>query len=122
MFDLAINTTLDQNPSRPSSSILLGICADFSIPGNKGVRFFWLFGKEFLNLFTLKFTRVNYVEVETIFLWRLKIRVIRIIRKSKLRFLRDFSALCVFSGIRRTKEFVPKLDDFIEERYDSTCS
>ncbi|KAK8506671.1 hypothetical protein V6N12_038490 [Hibiscus sabdariffa] len=31
-----------------------------------------------------------------------------------------FSALCVFSGIRRTMEFVPKLDDLIEEHYDST--
>ncbi|KAL4297846.1 hypothetical protein GQ457_12G029630 [Hibiscus cannabinus] len=56
-------------------------CADFSIPGKRGCAIFSVFGKEFPNLFALLFIRVNYVEVETIFSWRLKIQVIR---KSKL--------------------------------------
>ncbi|KAK8713387.1 hypothetical protein V6N13_148605 [Hibiscus sabdariffa] len=87
MFDLAINTTLDQNPSRPTSSLRLEICVDFSCYGNKAVRYFWPFGKEFSNLFALKFL------------------------------------VSVFSPVnRKSKVFVPKLDDLIEEHNDSTCS
>ncbi|KAK8656817.1 hypothetical protein V6N13_098752 [Hibiscus sabdariffa] len=77
MFDLAINTTLDPKTLiylPKNSSLLLGVGADFPIPGKGCFAIFGLFGKEFPNLFALKFIRVNYVEVETIFSWRLRIQ------------------------------------------------
>ncbi|KAK8662700.1 hypothetical protein V6N13_024591 [Hibiscus sabdariffa] len=95
MFDLAINTTLDPNPKLAAQALSPSpLCADFShYPGKRGSAIFGLFGKEFPNLFALKFIRVNYVEVETIFSWGLRIQVSR---NQSCDFLRDFS-LCAIS-------------------------
>ncbi|KAK8698039.1 hypothetical protein V6N13_114171 [Hibiscus sabdariffa] len=44
MFDLAINTTLESNPSHPT---LLHLCADFLVPGFGVVRFLLVSGRSF---------------------------------------------------------------------------
>ncbi|KAL4283175.1 hypothetical protein GQ457_16G020370 [Hibiscus cannabinus] len=59
MFDLAINTTLESNPSRLYPCPL---CADFPCLGNWVVRFLLVFGNEFPN-FALLFIRVDLVEI-----------------------------------------------------------
>ncbi|KAL4304180.1 hypothetical protein GQ457_10G011820 [Hibiscus cannabinus] len=74
----------------PKFSSLSFVRRLFPLLGKSGSAIFGLFGKEFPNLFALKFIRVNYVEVEMIL--------------SK----------------RGTKEFVSWLDDLIEELCIST--
>ncbi|KAL4295593.1 hypothetical protein GQ457_12G014340 [Hibiscus cannabinus] len=59
MFDLAIKTTLESNPSRPT---LPHLCADILVSGIWGFAIFASFGKEFPN-FALLFIRVDLVEI-----------------------------------------------------------
>ncbi|KAL4324218.1 hypothetical protein GQ457_11G031300 [Hibiscus cannabinus] len=80
MFDLAINTTLESNPSRLYPCPL---CANFPCPGNWVVRFLLVFGKEFPN-FALLFIRVDIVEILASSSLRLKIQTNRFRKKSKL--------------------------------------
>ncbi|KAK8682772.1 hypothetical protein V6N13_055146 [Hibiscus sabdariffa] len=48
MFDLAINTTLDQKPKVAAQTLFPPLyCADFSIPGKRDCAIFSAFGKEF---------------------------------------------------------------------------
>ncbi|KAK8547476.1 hypothetical protein V6N12_031613 [Hibiscus sabdariffa] len=105
------------NLAAQSSSLLLGIGTDFPIPGKGCFAIFGLFGKEFPNLFALKFIRVNYVEVETIFSWRLRIQVSR---NQSCDSSPGFLPLCDISGNRGTKEFVSCFDELIKKLCKST--
>ncbi|KAK8608926.1 hypothetical protein V6N13_025236 [Hibiscus sabdariffa] len=105
MFDLAINITLDPKTLiLPPNPLLLALVRRlFPYPGKEGSAILGFFGKEFPNPFALLFIRVNYVEVETILSWRLRIQVSR---NQSCHFLRDFSLLCDIFRIQETKEFV----------------
>ncbi|KAK8988348.1 hypothetical protein V6N11_061106 [Hibiscus sabdariffa] len=93
------------------------LCADFSLLRERGCAIFSSSGKEFPDFLALLFIWVNYVEVETILSWRLRIQVSR---NQSCDFSPGLFILCVISGKRGTKEFVSWLDDLIEELCKST--
>ncbi|KAL4297867.1 hypothetical protein GQ457_12G012030 [Hibiscus cannabinus] len=70
----ATSKTLIVPPNFSSLSLVRRL---FPLPGKRGSAIFGLFGKEFPNPFALKFIRENYVEVETILSWRLRIQETR---------------------------------------------
>ncbi|KAL4377317.1 hypothetical protein GQ457_02G027050 [Hibiscus cannabinus] len=102
MFDLAIKTTLESNPSRPTHSPL-AFCADSSSLRELGFAIFASFGKEFPN-FALLIIRVDLLFQEEI---------------KFLIFLREF---CSLRNLRdpETKVFVLQLDDSIVKLWRST--
>ncbi|KAK8547442.1 hypothetical protein V6N12_031579 [Hibiscus sabdariffa] len=97
-------------------------CADFSIPGKRDCAIFSAFGKEFPKFCSPVYSGGLSRDLEEIF--------VEIQDPSKwfhqenksCDFLRVFLLGAFFSGIRGTKEFIPRLDDLIEELYKSICS
>ncbi|KAL4272524.1 hypothetical protein GQ457_13G015680 [Hibiscus cannabinus] len=81
----------------------------------RGSAIYGLFGKEFPNIFAFKFIRVNYVEVEMILSWRLRIQVSR---NQSCDFLRVFSLYALSPGNEERRKGLRARSSFKPEIFD----